>query len=1044
MRLLGLCIVFVFLQSALGQQLPSRPTQPCIASEEFVAAKVQLEQTHHYLRSQGKLSKYARKLTKLAWPLRPKPTFADPSYYTILQYADHDESFGSTRDYNCGHRTYDIQGYNHSGTDIGLWPFPWKMLEEGQVEVIAAADGYISAKSDGGYDRVCVWGAGSAANYVIVTHPDGSQTWYWHLKEGSVTSKDIGAQVKQGDYLGLVASSGFSNYPHLHFEVRDADGHFIDPYTGPCNKTNSTSWWDNQPAYWQPAIVKLSTNRGVPFYTSCPKPELTREQKVFNPGDEVYFFSFTRDLRKDQQVNYRILDEENTVFATWTFENTYDAWSEYRYWTYRLPVNESSGIWTFEAEFSEDTYTKIFEVTNECLPPADLATEKITSTDITLTWSTLSPLPGVLAYRSNEASNFTYIALEDGATSHHLNKLSPSTNYHWRLAKVCSPGDTSWAEGPEFQTEQLYYFDPEIVNISPSPAKPADEVWIEISGLKKSGAYLQSSSVLTHKENHLELQLTWLDTIPTDFDFKPFTARILLGKFLENTYTISFSGIHWNYARLQDNYVFEVRTCPAVSFDAEPWSATTMALYSNLLEYPGEQVIRYRIKEGPWTYDTLTRTLCINPPCPVFISANLEFRRNQLFLKNLLPCFTYELQIKMDCLEETYTKGIFITTFCVSEPCPAPFNIKIDEVALTQSLISWEDSIKPNPFDNYTVTYRQMEDDEWQEVSFYEGGLNPTGLHYDQTKWYPGCLCEQGCFRRPLLYPLPKAFNLKGLLPCTSYELNVQRQCLDSSSSIGQVLNIQTLCDETPDKYAYSLFPEAAGITKLIINGQEWSDSCTNCLGCQRPGYQSILQTIQVASNQPLTIQWESMVVGQKYFLDPAGRFYPFPVGGMISVYADLDENGTFERILYTSDTLQELGNTNVQLPAFQNQYLNMRMVFSYLDPPHASGRIHFGNVIDFTLDLGSTTSTPLPDSNINFSVYPNPAKDYVTLGFTPQMEALNLYIANLDGKILEQHDIIPGQKNIPLALDQLPDGVYLIYALTTKTRGVQKLVIKK
>lgn len=1044
MRLLGVSTFIILIQSVLAQQLPPLPSQPCISYGEYDEVRAQLEQTHRYLRSQGKVSKYARKSTKLAWPLRPKPTFTDPSYYIILQYADHDESFGSTLDYNCGHRTYDIQGYNHSGTDIGLWPFPWKMLEEGQIEVIAAADGYLSAKSDGGFDRVCSWGAGSSANYAIVTHPDGSQSWYWHLKEGSVTSKKIGEAVKQGDYLGLVASSGFSNYPHLHFEIRDADGHFIDPYAGPCNTANTDSWWITQPNYWQPGIVKLSTNRGTPTYTSCPQPELTREQDIFNPGDEVYFFGYTRDLRSGQNVNYSVLDNNNSVFAAWTLENTYDAWAEYRYWTYRIPINESLGIWTFEAEFNDTIYKKIFEVSKNCLPPTDLVVEKMTAAGTDLTWSSSSPLPGVLAYRSALDNNFTYVPLAESASSYHLNRLNPATTYLWQLAKVCSPGDTSWAEGPEFQTDPLSYFDPEVVSFSPSSAKPDDEVWIELTGLKKTGAYLHSSSVFIQNGTHLELQLTWLDTLPEEFDFKPFTARILLGKFLENTYNVSFSGVNWNYKNLRDNYFFEVKTCPDVYFEAEAWSATSFALYSNLFENVGEQVIRHRIKEGPWTYDTLTRTLCINPPCPVFISTNLEFRRNQLFLKNLLPCYTYELQLKVDCVDEAYSKSIFITTFCESEPCRAPFNLKLEDVALTELQISWEDSIKPNPFDYYTITYRRLGEKEWQVVTVFEGGLNPIGLHYDQTKWYPGCFCEQGCFRRPLLFPLPKAINIKGLLPCTSYELYVQKQCLDSTSSQGQVLNIQTSCEETPDTYAYSLFPEAAGITQLTINGQDLSDICMNCLGCHRPGYQSIPQPIQVTPDQLLDLQWESMVAGQKYFLDPQGRFYPFPVGGLLSIYTDLDENGIFEHILYSSDTPLEHGTVNVKLPANKNQYLKIRIVFSYLDAPYAAGRIHFGNVIDFTLDLESTTTAPLPNSKINFNIYPNPAKDFITLDIAPQMELLNLFISNLDGKILHRFQILPDQKNNSFTIAALPDGVYLIHVLSNKTAGVQKLVVKK
>ncbi|WP_332888292.1 peptidoglycan DD-metalloendopeptidase family protein [Streptomyces carminius] len=80
--------------------------------------------------------------------------------------------------------------------------------------VRAATDGTVRTQFDGSY-----------GNMVIVTAPDGTETWYCHLSSTRIRS----GSVKAGDVIAYSGNSGNSTGPHLHFEVRPGGGSAIDP-----------------------------------------------------------------------------------------------------------------------------------------------------------------------------------------------------------------------------------------------------------------------------------------------------------------------------------------------------------------------------------------------------------------------------------------------------------------------------------------------------------------------------------------------------------------------------------------------------------------------------------------------------------------------------------------------------------------------------------------------------------------------------------------------------------------------------------------------
>ena len=110
---------------------------------------------------------------------------------------------------NYGVREHPIQGVvrEHTGIDIGNTPLG--------SPVVAAADGLVTYAG---------WLVGYG-NCVMINHGDGIVTLYGH---GNKILTTVNTEVKQGDVIMEVGSTGNSTGPHLHFEVR-VNGEYTNP-----------------------------------------------------------------------------------------------------------------------------------------------------------------------------------------------------------------------------------------------------------------------------------------------------------------------------------------------------------------------------------------------------------------------------------------------------------------------------------------------------------------------------------------------------------------------------------------------------------------------------------------------------------------------------------------------------------------------------------------------------------------------------------------------------------------------------------------------
>ena len=73
------------------------------------------------------------------------------------------------------------------------------------------------------YNRLVNYYAGRA-NYIEITHYNGTRTQYVHMRDVWFTKADIGKHVNRGQGLGTVGTSGLSSGCHLHLTFIEANG----------------------------------------------------------------------------------------------------------------------------------------------------------------------------------------------------------------------------------------------------------------------------------------------------------------------------------------------------------------------------------------------------------------------------------------------------------------------------------------------------------------------------------------------------------------------------------------------------------------------------------------------------------------------------------------------------------------------------------------------------------------------------------------------------------------------------------------------------
>lgn len=250
---------------------------------------------------------------KLAWPLQGTPG----QTYVINNYTDLDASSGK-RDFKNAVGDLAINYNGHRGYDIDVGTF--RDMDQNRVHARAAAPGVVIETRADQPDRntSCTgnW------NYVAVRHLNGFVTYYGHLKKNSV-SVAVGANVTEGQALGVVGSSGCSSHAHLHFEVHDCDNKWLEP------ASVQGMWKVNVPSLEQSGLLDLVLRNGALTHAQVldPAPNVTtigRNQTLgiglsvaLRPGDELSIVAFGPGI----QVR------STTVSATGRYGHGFWRWS---------------------------------------------------------------------------------------------------------------------------------------------------------------------------------------------------------------------------------------------------------------------------------------------------------------------------------------------------------------------------------------------------------------------------------------------------------------------------------------------------------------------------------------------------------------------------------------------------------------------------------------------------------------------------------------------------------------------------------------------
>ena len=160
-----------------------------------------------------------------------------PIFFLLIPFISHSQEDYSIRDLKNGKfkndssyiyrlpfqnkkKVFLIQAYESSFSHKGERALDFKVKKG--TKICAARDGIVTSmredSDEGGLKQENL----SDGNFISIRHNDGSVAYYWHLQKDGVMV-NIGDTIRSGQWIGLSGNTGYSAFPHLHFEVQGYD-----------------------------------------------------------------------------------------------------------------------------------------------------------------------------------------------------------------------------------------------------------------------------------------------------------------------------------------------------------------------------------------------------------------------------------------------------------------------------------------------------------------------------------------------------------------------------------------------------------------------------------------------------------------------------------------------------------------------------------------------------------------------------------------------------------------------------------------------------
>lgn len=356
---------------------------------------------------------------------------------------------------------------------------------------------------------------------------------------------------------------------------------------------------------------------------------------------------------------------------------------------------------------------------------------------------------------------------------------------------------------------------------------------------------------------------------------------------------------------------------------------------------------------------------------------------------NLKTCTAYEFQLKSYCQNATVDFDELFT-FRTDGCCEPPAVVNIPSVIFANTIIRWEPVTAAS---SYTFRYRPVGTNVWTSLT-----------------------------------PPFTSANLRNLLPCTTYEIQIRSECIGGTASVfSKSFTFKTSnCGACLDK-SYckeGILPDQAD--------DEWIKEIqvgnfSNSSGRNGYGDFTGMKGLDLRSGQSYNFR---LKIGYKGTL-----FNEYVV-----TWIDLNQDGQFsdDEEVYNSGAKRDSIFTGViAIPAsIPSGPTRMRVMLRYNSEPSpcfSSSSNYFGEVEDYCVNIDLvSTSTNSPGSITHLKVFPNPFRDEFMVGFQlpdsaakAQLEVWSAQGQKMYTKLLSIPANTLTQENIPA--QNWPAGLYLV-----------------